>query len=119
MKVVGIGRFYAKAIVRFRQQTGGFVNIDQLHELYGMTDQNFNKISPYCHINTALVQKIKVNTASTERLNVHPYLNFYQSKAIYEYRRKKGKLQGIQELRNINELSSETVGKIEPYLSFE
>ena len=119
MKVVGIGRFYAKAIVRFRQQTGGFVNIDQLHELYGMTDQNFNKISPYCHINTALVQKIKVNTASTERLNVHPYLNFYESKAIYEYRRRKGKLQGIQELRNINELSSETVGKIEPYLSFE
>ena len=101
--------------MRFRQQTGGFVNIDQLHELYGMTDQNFNKISPYCHINTALVQN-QGKHGSTERLNVHPYLNFYESKAIYEYRRRKGKLQGIQELRNINELSSETVGKIEPYL---
>jgi len=119
MKVVGIGRFYAKAIVRFRQQTGGFVNVDQLHELYGMTDQNFNKISPYCQINKVLVQKIKVNTASVERLNAHPYLNFYQSKAIYEHRRKKGKLQSIQDLQNIDDLTSETVSKIEPYLSFE
>ena len=119
MKVVGIGRFYAKGIVRFRQQTGGFVNIDQLRELYGMTDQNFNKISPFCQINTALIQKIKVNTASVERLNVHPYLDFYQSKAIYELRRKKGKLQSIQQLKNIDELPSEVIAKIEPYLSFE
>jgi len=119
MKVYGLGRGYAKAIVRFRQQTGGFVIVEQLRELYGMSEENFNKISPSCKINLELVKKIQINTASVERLNAHPYLNFYESKAIYEYRRRKGKLQNANELKAISELKPETIRKIQPYLSFE
>ena len=119
MKVYGLGRGYAKAIVRFRQQTGGFVSVEQLRELYGMSEENFNKISPSCKVNTQLVKKIQVNTASVERLNAHPYLNFYESKAIYEYRRRKGKLKNANELTAISELKPETIRKIQPYFSFE
>lgn len=119
MQIKGIGRFYAKAIVRFRQQTGGFVSVNQLHDLYGMTEPIFQKISSFCTVNQLLVQKMKVNIATVEKLKSHPYLNFYQAKAIYELRRKKGKLHNIQELRNIDELTPESLTKIEPYLSFE
>lgn len=119
MQIKGIGRFYAKGIVRFRQQTGGFVSVNQLHEIYGMTEPIFQKISSFCTVNQLLVQKIKINTATVEKLKSHPYLNFYQAKAIYELRRNKGKLHNIQELRNIDELSPESLNKIEPYLSFE
>jgi competence ComEA-like helix-hairpin-helix protein len=119
MKVYGLGRGYAKAIVRFRQQTGGFVSVEQLRELYGMSEENFNKISPSCKVNTQLVKKLQVNTASVERLNAHPYLNFYESKAIYEYRRRKGKLKNANELTAISELKPETIRKIQPYFSFE
>lgn len=119
MQVKGIGRFYAKSIIRFRQQTGGFISVDQLHELYGMTEQNFEKIKTFCTVNKNLVQRIKVNTATVERLKSHPYLNFYQAKAIYELRRNKGKLRSIKELNVIEELSPENLLKIEPYLSFE
>jgi len=119
MKVYGLGRGYAKAIVRFRQQTGGFVSVEQLRELYGMSEENFNKISPSCKVNTQLVKKIQVNTASVERLNAHPYLNFYESKAIYEYRRRKGKLRNANELNSIAGLKPQTIRKIQPYFSFE
>ncbi len=119
MQVMGIGRGYAKSIIRFRQQTGGFVSIQQLHELFGMTEANFEKISPYCKIDMSLVQKIKINSASVDRLNRHPYLSFYQAKAIYELRRKKAKLNNIQELKQLEELSTEDIAKIEAYLSFE
>lgn len=119
MQVKGIGRGYAKSIVRFRQQTGGFVSVGQLRELYGMTDANFAKISVSCTVNQSLVRKIKVNTATVERLDAHSYLNFYESKAIYEYRRKKGKILSIAELKNIAEIRPETIEKISPYLSFE
>ncbi len=119
MQVKGIGRFYAKNIIRFRQQTGGFVSVDQLRELYGMTDQNFDKIKSFCTVNLNLVQKIRVNIASVERLKSHPYLNFYQAKAIYELRRNKGKLHSMNELKEIEELTPENLSKIEPYLSFE
>lgn len=118
MKVKGVGRGYARGIVRFRQQTGGFARIEQLREMYGMTDQNYEKIKSSFTVNLNLIKKINVNTASVERLNAHPYLNFYESKAIYEYRRRKGKLSKIDELNNIDGLSSETISKIAPYLDF-
>ncbi|MFT3753066.1 MAG: helix-hairpin-helix domain-containing protein [Paludibacter sp.] len=99
MQIKGIGRGYAKGIVRFRQSTGGFVSVDQLSEVYGMRPENLEKIRPYCTINQSLIQKIKVNIATAQRLDAHPYLNFYQARAIYELRRNKGKLHDISELR--------------------
>ena len=119
MQVKGIGRGYAKGIVRFRQSTGGFVSVDQLSEIYGMRPENLEKIRPYCSINLALVQKIKINTATTQRLDAHPYLNFYQARAIYELRRNKGKLRDVNELKVLSELSADDLIKIKPYLSFE
>ena len=119
MQVAGIGRSYAKGIVRFRQQTGGFVSIDQLGEIYGMRKENLERIRPFCKVNTDLVKKMRVNVASVERLKSHPYLNFYQSRAIYELRRKKGKLKNISELKVLPEFTTESLSKIEPYLNFE
>ena len=119
MQVTGIGRGYAKGIVRFRQQTGGFVSVDQLSEIYGMKQENLDRIRPFCKVNQELVKKIKVNLASVQRLKGHPYLNFYQSKAIYDLRRKKGKLKNINDLKALSEFTPESLSKIEPYLSFE
>jgi len=119
MQVKGIGRGYAKAVVRFRQQTGGFVSVDQLSEIYGMRPENLEKIRPYCKVNTDLVQKLRVNVATAEKLKAHPYFNFYQAKAVYELRRRKGKLKDINDLKAITEFTSEEINRLKPYLSFE
>lgn len=119
MQVKGIGRGYAKGIVRFRKETGGFASVDQLHELYGMRPENFDRIRPFCTVNTALIQRIKVNTANVERLNAHLYINFYQAKALFELRRSKGKLKEMSDLKILQEFSSEDLNKLKPYLSFE
>ena len=119
MQVKGIGRGYAKAIVRFRQQTGGFVSVDQLSEIYGMRPENLERIRPYCKVNPDLVQKLRVNVATTEKLKAHPYFNFYQAKAVYELRRKKGKLKDINDLKTLTEFTSEELNKLKSYLSFE
>ena len=119
MQVKGIGRGYAKSIVRFRQQTGGFISVDQLSEIYGMRAENMEKIRPFFKVNPDLVQKIKVNFVTAERLKTHPYINFYQAKAIYELRRKKGKLKDISDLKFLPEFTPESLDKIKPYLSFE
>ncbi|MDD5184135.1 MAG: helix-hairpin-helix domain-containing protein [Paludibacter sp.] len=119
MQIKGIGRGYAKGIIRFRSETGGFVSVDQLNEIYGMRPENFERIRPYCRVNLNLIQKIKVNTASVERLRRHPYLSFYQAKAIYELRRNRGKLNNIDDLKELSEFTSESLTRIQPYLSFE
>lgn len=119
MKVKGIGRGYARSIVRFRKSLGGYISVEQLKEIYGMTPENYEKIQKYCTVNKELIQKINVNIASAERLNAHPYLDFYQSKAIYELRRNKGKLKSVTDFKNITEFNAEKIAKIQPYLSFE
>jgi competence ComEA-like helix-hairpin-helix protein len=119
MQIKGIGRGYAIGIIKFRKQTGGFVRIEQLREVYGMTPENFEKISPFCTINPKNVKKINVNTASVDKLKSHPYLNFYQAKQIYELRRKKGKLSGLAELAKLSEINELTLEKIAVYLNFE
>ncbi len=119
MQVNGIGRGYAKGIVRFRKETGGFASVDQLHELYGMRPENFERIRPFCTVNTALIQRIKVNIASVERLNAHLYINFYQAKALFELRRNKGKLKEMNDLKVLQEFTPEDLNKLKPYLSFE
>jgi DNA uptake protein ComE-like DNA-binding protein len=119
LQIKGIGRGYAKGIVRFRQQTGGFVSVDQLNEIYGMRAENFERIKIFCKVNPDLVQKIKINIATAERFKSHPYFNFYQAKALYELRRRKGKLKDISELNGLSEFTPEAIQKLKPYLSFE
>ena len=119
MQIKGIGRGYAKGIVRFRKETGGFASVDQLHEIYGMRQENFDKIRPFCTVNTSLIQRIKTNIANVERLNAHPYINFYQAKALFELRRKKGKLKEINDLKLLQEFSQDDLNRLRPYLNFE
>lgn len=119
MQVKGIGRGYAKGIIRFRTLTGGFVSVEQLKEIYGMRPENYERIKDFCIVNQALIRKININSASAEKLNAHPYISFYQAKAIYELRRSKGKLKSKDELNELDEISKGDIEKISPYLSFE
>ncbi len=119
MQIKGIGRGYARAIVRFRAQAGGYVNKQQLLELPHMTLERYNSIEAFFTVDNSLVQPINVNIASVDRLRAHPYLNFYQAKALYELRRKKGKLKNIDELKHLEEFDHQTINKIQPYLKFD
>ena len=119
MQVKGVGRFFARGIVRFRMQSGGFVSVEQLRDVYGMREENYLKIKDSFRVNPGLVHKIQVNTASVDKLKNHPYLSFYQAKAIYELRRKEGKLKSVNDLKQIEDIDEQTLAKISPYLSFD
>lgn len=119
MQVKGIGRGYAKGIVALRSKLGGFVGVEQLKEVYGMRAENFERIVPFCKVDASFVKKMNVNSASVARLESHPYLNFYQAKAIYELRRNKGRLNDLNSLKVLSELSPDDVLKLKPYLNFE
>ncbi len=119
MKVKGIGRRYANGIVKYRTLLGGYYDISQVLEVYGMTPENFEKIKNNLTVGSVSVTKIDVNKASAERLRSHPYLNFYQAKAIYELRRRRVKLKNIDELKQLEEFTPEQLKKTEPYLNFD
>lgn len=119
MAIKGIGRTYARRIISYGKQLGGYHSTNQLKEVFGMTEENFERIKPFLTADVELIQPLKVNKASVDRLKAHPYLNFYQAKAIYEMRCNKSKLKSIIELKGISELTSDDMNRLEPYLSFE
>ena len=78
----------------------------------------YEKITPYLQTDTSKIIPIQVNTASLDKLRAHPYINFYQAKAIVEIRKKKGKLENIHELYLLEEFTTEDLERIKHYLAF-
>ncbi|GHT11967.1 hypothetical protein FACS189415_0230 [Bacteroidia bacterium] len=118
MKIPGIGPAFARKIVGYRNSLGGFYRKEQLQEVYGMYEELYEKITPFLKVNMDEITFIQVNTASVDKLKSHPYLNFYQAKAIVEMRKKKGKLENINELSLLEEFTEEDLEKIKHYLVF-
>ena len=118
MKIPGIGASYAKRIVSYRNLLGGYFKPEQLQEVYGMYEELYEKITPYLLVDISEINLIPVNTASIDKLRSHPYINFYQAKAIVEMRKKKGKLENINELYLLEEFTAEDMERIKHYLKF-
>ena len=118
MKIPGVGSAYAKRIASYRNLLGGYVRLEQLQEVYGMYEELYDKIIPYLQTDTSQIITIHANTASLDKLRSHPYINFYQAKAIVEMRKKKGKLESIHELYLLEEFTTEDLERIKHYLAF-
>jgi DNA uptake protein ComE-like DNA-binding protein len=119
MKIPGIGTSFAKRITSYRKLLGGYYCLRQLQEVYGMYEELYEKITPYLRVDTNFIQPVPVNSSSLDRLKSHPYLNFYQAKAIIEIRKRKGKINSINELMLLEEFPENDIEKMKHYLSFE
>ena len=118
MKIPGIGPAFARRITSYRNLLGGFYRLEQLQEVYGMYEELYEKIIPYLRVDSNKVAFISINAASLDKLKSHPYINFYQAKAIIEMRTKKGKIDAISEFSLLEEFTEEDMDKIKHYLLF-
>ena len=114
----GIGSYRAKMIVRYREQLGGYARVEQIMEARGMDKVIADSILLHFYIDSVVVNKIPINHIRPEVLQRHPYLNFEQAKAIYEYRRKHIRIKSAEELKKIKGLSPTDIEKILIYLDF-
>lgn len=114
-KIPGIGSYYARQIIRYKEQLGGFASLSQLKEIKGLPEN----IERWFTISGPVFRKIKINRLSTDQLRKHPYLNFYQSKIITEHRRKYGPIKDIKALSLYEEFTTTDLERLMPYLSFE
>lgn len=114
-KIPGIGSYYARQIIRYREKLGGFSSLQQLQEIEGLPED----IERWFVISNPTLRKIKINRLTTDQLRKHPYLNFYQSKIITEHRRKYGPIKDIKSLSLYEEFTAKDLERLSPYLSYE
>ena len=113
-KVPGIGSYYARRIADYAQRLGGFVSVDQLDEI-----ENFPRdAKKYFVVSTSQVRQLNVNRLSLNELKRHPYINYYQAKAIVDYRRLQGPLHSLDDLHLLPDFSDDAIRRLEPYVCF-
>ena len=113
-KVPGIGSGWARAILNYGKRLGGYVAVGQLQEIEGFPEESL----PYFSIANPQTEKINLNTATLAQLRKHPYVNFYQAKAICDYRRLKGKLINLSQLHLLKDFTPEAIERLRPYVAF-
>lgn len=113
-KVPGIGAYYAKEIVRYGKWLGGYVHVNQLDEI-----DNFPKeAKKYFVITDPHPQKLSINKLTLQQLRRHPYINYYQAKAIVDYRRLHGDIKSLRDLRFSSDFTDEDIRRLEPYIAY-
>lgn len=116
MQVPGIDHLMPYRIINFRERSGGFVNVQQLKDTYGMTDSLYQIILPYLKTDLATVKKVNINTINEYDLNKHPYISKDIAKAIIIYRNQHGNYQTVEEVKKIAFINEEIFQKIAPYM---
>lgn len=113
-QVPGIGAYYAKEIVRYGKWLGGYVSVDQLDEIDNFPEE----AKKYFVIEKSDPQKLNVNKLTLQQLRRHPYINFYQAKAITDYRRLHGDIKSLRDLRFSSDFTDEDIRRLEPYIAY-
>jgi DNA uptake protein ComE-like DNA-binding protein len=114
----GIGPAYARRIVNYRNALGGYVNKEQLKEVYGFPVETYTMVAPHLTLDNSHIRKLNPNTASLAELKNHPYLDYYQARAIVDYRKKGHIYHCANDLLMVNLITENVVEKLLPYLSF-
>ena len=73
--------------VKYRTILGGFVNVNQLQEVYGIDKDSFNKVAGWFIVDQKNVVKICVDTASWSQMRSHPYFGVDGARMIERYRK--------------------------------
>ena len=113
-RVPGIGSYYSKAIIRYGERLGGYVNVDQLDEIEGFPPE----AKHFFIIDNPTPHKLNVNTMTIAELRRHPYINFYQAKAITDYRRIHGHISSLQQLSTSPDFPETAIKRLLPYVAY-
>ena len=115
VQLPGIGPATAIKIIRYRERLGGYTQISQLTEIEGLPD---SLMKWFIITDTVPIRKVPVNKATLTELRRHPYLDFYQARAIVEFRNEKGMIKGPGQLSFMEEFSAQDLDRLIPYLDF-
>jgi competence protein ComEA len=118
VELKGIGPILGKRILRYRNSLGGFHSVNQLAEVFGVSDTLLLQLKTKIEIDTSAVKRININTASLDEIKQHPYFKFIIAQSIVNYRKQHGPFRNEEQLKQIGSISDALLQKIKPYISY-
>ncbi len=117
LRLHGIGRIFASRIVKYREDLGGFVTVNQLKEIENFPDSTFNALVPLLII-SGKIQELHVNKLNTTETK-HPYLTKKQVLILQRYKINHGDLQNVADVSKTGCFTDKELEKIKPYLAYD
>ena len=93
----GIGSFFAKNIVNYRNKLGGFIEKEQLLEVYAFDTTRMSNIENFIIIDTIELRKVNINNDDFKTILRHPYIEYEDVKKIVNYRESKGMIKSWEQ----------------------
>ena len=112
----GIGPTFSKRIIKYREKLGGFYEVAQIKEVYGVDDTLYRLILPNLSVKPKL-NKLNINTSSIQSLENHPYISRTLAKQIVGYREKVKPFDAVEELKKMYAMTDSIYNKLYPYLT--
>lgn len=120
VKIYGIGDGISERILKFKESLGGFVSMDQMNDVWGLSPEVIGELNKHFKINSLPnSQKLDVNNASSKELSKFPYFKYALAKEIVTYRSMNGGIKSIEDLTKIKGFPVEKVKIIALYLDFK
>ena len=115
-RVPGIGSYFARRIAEYRDRLGGYVSTEQLMEIPNFPESALS----FFALSTASPQprRINVNRSAAEELRRHPYVNYFQARAIVDYRRLHGPITDLSQLGLNRDFTEEAIERLRPYVEY-
>ena len=116
----GIGERLSARIIKYRDRLGGFHDVAQLKEVYGLQDSVFTALASRVFITAnGTVKKLAVNRCSYADLRRHPYMGHVFAKSLVAFRQTHGELKSLEELYQLVAVKREEIDRMKPYFSFK
>lgn len=113
----GVGPYYAKKIVEYRNRLGGFISLNQLLEIGRLDSMLLINNKDLLHLAEDFrPARMDINKVNIKELSRHPYINYKQAKALIAYRDNHGPFLEIKQITNSVLIAEEDYLKIAPYL---
>jgi len=115
-RLTGIGPVLARRIIRYRELLGGFYTIQQLKEVYGISDSLLFSISTNVYADTTMIKKLNLNLAAENDLAKHPYIGKHTARGIVKYRSGVSHIKSLEELKSNGLIMTKELERLKKYL---
>lgn len=113
----GIGPYFADKILDQRNKMGGFISENQLLEIWNFDQEKLDGIRSYLEVDKSKIRKLNINTATSEELKNHPYMNWNIANSIVKMRSRHQNYTSLEQLLESELISKELLNKLRPYLT--
>ena len=117
MSIPGIGAYFAKGIIKTRDKLGGFINKQQLLEVWNFKQETLDLIAEKIEVNARNIRQFDLNTVTAPELKSHPYFTWSVANSIVKMRNQLGGYQKIEDIRRSVLIDEALFQKIKPYLT--